>query len=102
MALGSVPLLETPDQQGAYPRLSDGQLDALRALGEQQPTDKGSILFREGEEDYDFYVVLDGKVAMVQDDEVIAVHGAGRFLGELSVLLGQPAFFSAEVVEAGS
>jgi thioredoxin reductase (NADPH) len=32
---------------------------------------------------------------------VISVHGPGRFVGELSVLTGQPAFFTAVVVESG-
>jgi thioredoxin reductase (NADPH) len=50
--------------------------------------------------------MLDGKAAMVDSGEggerVIAVHGPRRFLGELSVLLGQPAFFTARVVEPGA
>ena len=105
MALNSVPLEETPDQLGAYPRLSDDQLGALAAVGEQQSVAPGDVLFKEGDEDYDFFVVLDGKVAMVQDGEsgeqLIAVHGPRRFLGELGLLVGQPAFFTAKVVEPG-
>ena len=64
------------------------------------------MLFKEGDEDHDFLVVLDGKVAMVQDGEngeqLIAVHGPRRFLGELGMLVGQPAFFTAKVVERGA
>jgi len=105
MALSSVPLEETPDQLGAYPRLSDDQLGALAAVGEQQSVAPGDVLFKEGDEDYDFLVILDGKVAMVQDGEsgeqLIAVHGPRRFLGELGLLVGQPAFFTAKVVEPG-
>jgi thioredoxin reductase (NADPH) len=97
---------ETPDQLGAYPRLSDDQLDALRAAGEERPTREGDVLFEEGQAPYDFFVMLDGKAAMVDSGEagerVIAVHGPRRFLGELSVLLGQPAFFTARVVEPGA
>ncbi len=97
---------ETPDQLGAYPRLSDDQLDALRAAGEERPTREGDVLFEEGQAPYDFFVVLEGRAAMVDSGEdgerVIAVHGPRRFLGELSVLLGQPAFFTAKVVEPGS
>ena len=96
---------ETPDQLGAYPRLSDDQLDALRAAGEERPTREGDVLFEEGQAPYDFFVVLDGQAAMIDsvggEERVIAVHGPRRFLGELSVLLGQPAFFTAKVVEPG-
>ena len=35
-------------------------------------------------------------------ERVIAVHGPRRFLGELSVLLDQPAFFTARAVESGA
>ncbi len=88
---GPVPLPETPDLQGAYPRLSDEQLQALSAHGERRATRPGQVLYREGDEDYDFFVVLAGTVAVVEKqgggaERVVAVHGPGRFLGELSLL----------------
>jgi thioredoxin reductase (NADPH) len=98
-------LPETPDLHGAYPRLSDAQVDMLAAQGERRPTKAGDVLFREGDKEYDFFVVLAGKVAMVEDDEpgqrLIAVHGHGRFLGELSLLSGQAAPYTAVVREPG-
>src|ERR1700752_1470773 len=106
MALGSVALEETPDRLGAYPRLSDDQLLALRGVGQELATSVGDVLFPEGDRACGFFVVLAGKVAMIQDGEsepqVIAVHGPRRFLGELSILVGQPAFYTAEVAESGS
>ena len=51
-------LAETPDRDGAYPRLTDEQLAHLSAQGERRPTERGHVLFREGDEDYDFFVVL--------------------------------------------
>ncbi|MEA2439684.1 MAG: thioredoxin reductase [Thermoleophilaceae bacterium] len=97
---------ETPDRGGAFPRLNEDQLRALAAIGERRPTHDGEVLFREGDERYDFYVVLEGKVAVVADyghpdESVIAVHGPRRFLGELSLLTGQTAFFTALVREPG-
>ena len=63
------------------------------------------MLFRQGDRGYDFFVVLAGKVAVRDGDgpaaRLVAVHGAGRFLGELSLLTGQAAFFTAEVIEPG-
>jgi thioredoxin reductase (NADPH) len=100
------PLLETADSDGAFPRLSDQQIQRLAAHGERRRTQPGEVLFREGDEHYDFFVVLEGKVAVVhgygdRDEQVIAVHGPRRFLGELSLLTGQAAFFTAVVREAG-
>jgi thioredoxin reductase (NADPH) len=99
------PLAETPDRHGAFPRLSNAQIEELARHGERRQTQRGEVLFREGDERYDFFVVLEGKVAVVDPDggeeSVIAVHGPRRFLGELSLLTGQAAFFTAVVAEPG-
>jgi thioredoxin reductase (NADPH) len=98
-------LAETPDSHGGYPRLSDEQIVALSAHGERRRAEAGEVLFHEGDERYDFYVVLEGRVAILQggdqidDETLIAVHGPHRFLGELSLLTGQAAFFSAVALE---
>jgi thioredoxin reductase (NADPH) len=98
--------IETPDHDGAFPRLSDDQIARLDAQGERRGTTAGEVLFAEGEEGYDFHVVLRGMVAVIDDyggheERLIAVHGAGRFLGELGLLTGQAAFFTAVVREPG-
>ncbi len=96
------PLAETPDVYGAYPRLSDPQLDALARLGVRRPVEAGDVLYRQGDLTCDFFVVLDGLVAVVEaPDQVIGVHGRGRFLGELNLLTGEAAFVTAEVRQAG-
>jgi thioredoxin reductase (NADPH) len=101
----SPPLQETPDRHGEFPRLSEEQIALLEQYGERRPTRRGEVLFREGDDRYDFFVVLDGKVAIVDPgadgERLIAVHGPGRFLGELSLLTGQAAFFTAIVREPG-
>ncbi len=96
---------ETPDLYGAYPRLGDEAIATLARYGERRPTRVGDVLFQEGEPCPTFYVVLSGKVAIVEryDDEehVLGVHGHGRFLGELGLLTGQAGFLRAVVREAG-
>ncbi|MCW3047428.1 MAG: cyclic nucleotide-regulated FAD-dependent pyridine nucleotide-disulfide oxidoreductase [Solirubrobacterales bacterium] len=98
--------VETEDASGAYPRLSSAQIRALELQGERRPTLPGDLLYREGEVQHDFFVILDGLVAIVDGygsgfDRTIGVHGKGRFLGELGLLAGQPAFLTAVVVEPG-
>ena len=99
------PVGETPDRDGAFPRLSAGQIELLENDGRRRRTQVGEVLFRQGDPYEDFLVVLAGLVAMVDGDErsnsVIAVHGPGRFLGELSLLTGQAAFATAVVREHG-
>src|SRR6202158_3035087 len=90
-------LPETPDLHGAYPRLDDAQIPALSALGQRRATQPGDILFREGDRNCDFFVVVAGKVTAVEghgtpEEHVISVHGHGRFLGELNLLTGEGSF----------
>ena len=92
--------------QGAYPRLSDAQVAALTALGERRAAQPEEVLFREGQRNGDFFVVLAGNVAVVEargtpEERTIAVHGRHRFLGELGLLTGEASYFTAVAVDAG-
>jgi thioredoxin reductase (NADPH) len=99
------PLEETSDPHGAYPRLEEAQIAQLEQHGARRSTGPGEVLFQQGDDRYDFYVVLAGKVAKVDGTEGaprrIAVHGRGRFLGDIGMLTGQPAFLTAVVEEPG-
>lgn len=97
---------ETPDRYGAFPRLTTEQLQDLAAQGERRRTTEGEVLYREGEPFREFLAILGGTVEIVQDhggpeERTVAVHGPGRFLGELALLEGEVAFDSAVVREAG-
>ncbi len=104
-AAESAETAETPDRDGAFPRLSESQIEVLSARGRRSRTTVGERLYRQGDSPYDFFVVLAGLVAAHADAEgtepAVAVHGPGRFLGELSLLTGQPAFYTTVVREAG-
>ncbi|MGP4058801.1 FAD-dependent oxidoreductase [Mycobacterium sp. 4D054] len=98
--------VETPDLYGAYPRLDHDQIAALATGGGRRAVDAGETLIREGDRSDYLFVILRGMVAVITTDEaggrhVMRVHGPGRFLGEMGDLEGQPAFYSAEVVETG-
>ena len=96
---------ETPDLFGAYPRLSEAQIETLLPLGERKTTAAGDVLFRQGDLQCDFIVVLEGTVAIVEgsgrDERVLSIHGPGRFLGEIAILTGQASFVSAVVQRPG-
>ncbi|MFJ8142853.1 FAD-dependent oxidoreductase [Streptomyces sp. NPDC096013] len=97
---------ETPDIYGAYPRLSDDQVARLAQHGQRRATAAGDVLIREGERCDTFYVVLSGSIAVVEgygtpDERLLRVHGPGRFIGELGLLNGQVAFYTAQVRDPG-
>ena len=99
-------LSETPDVAGAYPRLSDEQIELLSRRGEKRPVQRGDVLVAEGQRDRDFLVVLSGKVAVIEGygtpkARTVRVHGPRRFLDELGLLTGQPSFVSMVAQEAG-
>jgi len=106
MLFAAHPFEETPDLFGAFPELGEAQIATLVGDGECRMTAAGDVLYREGDLDYDFVVILEGKVAVIEgyegpQQQVVGVHGPRRFLGEISLLTGQAAFVTAVVVEPG-
>lgn len=68
---------------------------------EYQP---GEVLFREGESGDVMFVIQSGAVRITKlvgrEQKVLAVLGAGEFLGEMAILNGKPRTATATVVEA--
>jgi thioredoxin reductase (NADPH) len=100
------PPTETPDLSGAFPRLEPAQIEILAEHGDRRPVRAGDVLTIEGEPNPAFFVVLRGKVAVLEgyqtpDERVVRIHGPGRFLGELGLLNGQVSFFTNVVAVAG-
>ena len=51
----------------------------------------GAVLFREGDHGDRFYIVLDGRIAIIKalgsdDERLLGLRGAGEFVGEMSLL----------------
>ncbi|KQQ99185.1 cyclic nucleotide-binding protein [Arthrobacter sp. Leaf145] len=105
---------ETPDVSGAYPRLSKAQIELLDRVGTIRATTAGEVLTHEGDTGGYFFVILQGTVLVVEglpdvrseqpaelgpDTRILEVHGPGRFLGELGLVEGQPAFVSSVSAE---
>lgn len=89
----------------ASPRLTEDQVSILEGYGEVRRVERGDILFREGDRDYDFFVLLSGEAGIVEnfrgESRTIAVHGERRFLGELNMFTGQSVYLTAIMREAG-
>jgi len=96
-------LTESPNVDGAFPRLDERRLTQLQAVGQPRPVQAGDVLYHAGDITSDFLVIEHGLVVVRdEDDRVVGVHGPGRFLGELSLLTGGPSLVSAVVAEAGT
>jgi thioredoxin reductase (NADPH) len=96
---------ETPNRDGAFPRLDEDQRARLRALGRVRSVESGEVLFAAGDESSDFFVIESGAVAIVQglgkENRVVAIQGEHRFLGELSLIIGQRLYLSGVVRDPG-
>src|SRR5215212_3251343 len=87
------------------PTLREDQIEILGRYGRTRKTEVGDVLFRAGDTQNDFIVILEGEVGVVDDfageARTIGVFLAGRFLGELNMLTGQAMYLTAVVSEAG-
>ncbi|WP_224361555.1 sensor histidine kinase [Hyalangium versicolor] len=77
-------------------------LEEVKREGRIRALPPGEILFAEGQQDADIFVVLAGEVRLFRrsdkDEELLAVHRRGEFVGEISLLSGGPATATARTV----
>jgi CRP/FNR family cyclic AMP-dependent transcriptional regulator len=76
-ALGRCPL---------FSRLSRGNLVELAKVTEDLEVEEGKVLAREGEIGQEFFVIVEGEVAVTQDGKEIRTLGPGDFFGEIALL----------------
>ena len=79
-------------------------IDKLRALAREVGFDRDQVIFREGADTHDFYLVVSGRIALEieePDDHVLRVQtlGAGDEFGWSSVLMGRGKYFMARALE---
>jgi thioredoxin reductase (NADPH) len=79
----------------AWPELGEEVRGLLESAGQVIHPGAGEVLWDAGDA-YDLYLVLAGGVCLVdrRDDRVVFVVEAGDFVGELGMLMGQPAFLA--------
>jgi len=83
----------------AFPMLTESELACVAELGVRRRFQDGDVLIEVEAKDYPFYVVRSGEVVIVESstgvDKEVAVHRAGQFTGDVSILTGRPALTSA-------
>ncbi len=88
-----VRLVETMDLfDGLHPEV----LMRIMAMGLTEAATKGTVIFQKGDAGKKMYVILEGKVKVIDDGKVIAVLGKGEMFGEMALL--SPEKRSATVV----
>ena len=97
-------MLHDPNQVTLFPELPEETLQELKQQGTEIQLEAGEVLFSEGEENYDFHVVLSGEIEIAKlvggETRRLATHRPSEFMGELSMLTGSGSAASAHATVA--
>jgi CRP/FNR family transcriptional regulator, cyclic AMP receptor protein len=69
---------------------SKAELGALATMADELDLREGTVLTREGKPGREFFVLIEGTVAVTRDGKTIAELGAGDWFGEISLLTQTP------------
>jgi CRP-like cAMP-binding protein len=84
-------------------RLQQAERDALETLGRHRRFGTGQVLFTEGDDGRDVYILIEGIVKLVTTSAsgqqvILDLEAAGSVLGELSAIDGQPRSATVEAI----
>jgi CRP-like cAMP-binding protein len=65
-------------------------LEQVGQLAEEIDVPAGHVLTRQGTTGHEFFVIVEGQVAVEQDGKRLAVLGPGEFLGEIALIDERP------------
>jgi thioredoxin reductase (NADPH) len=89
----------------AFPTLTGEQIDRIRPLGRVRQVRTGDVLFQPGDVAVAFFVLLSGRMEIVQPaidgERMIARHETGEFTGEMTMISGQRCLVIGRVTENG-
>ena len=76
----------------AFPALSDEQVATLESLGERRGVKRGEIIYKAGQRDVPFNLVLSGELEVFEsrdgEEQILGVPGPRDFVGDISMLTG--------------
>lgn len=88
-----------------FPVLTAAQIERVRAPGRLRRVVSGEILFEPGDMDVPFFVLLSGRMEIVQPDlkgeHPIAAHAPGEFTGEITMISGKRCLVRGRVTQPG-
>ena len=87
----------TEIERSAWPEIAPSIIEYFREAGEAVRFAAGDSVFEVGQENYDFYYLETGSVAIkdASGGHTVATIESGAFVGELGMLMGQKTFLAA-------
>lgn len=104
--MSSFPTLSALDASTqAFPVLTEAQIQRIQPLGTVRRVDAGEILFEPDDTNVPFFVLLSGRMDIVQPslegERPIAKHDAGEFTGEITMISGRRSLVRGRVTAPG-
>src|SRR6478672_9776065 len=76
----------------AFPPLSDEQLETLESLGTRRKVNRGEIIYKTGQRDVPFHLVLSGELEVFEsrdgEEQILGVPGPRDLVGDIAMLTG--------------
>jgi thioredoxin reductase (NADPH) len=89
----------------AFPVLTEAQVNRVRAVSGTRHAAAGEVLFAPGDSRVPFFVLLSGRMEIVQPgmegERPVTQHGPGEFTGEMTMISGQRCLVLGRVTEPG-
>ena len=97
-AAGSPPVESRLDVEHMFPKLNAEQRARLEPVARERRLEDGETLWKAGDSDINFFVVLEGSIAILvgQEDRLVTVHEPGGFTGDVDMLSGRQAAVNAK------
>ena len=104
-AMDNQPAPDPQNNQALFPTLTAAQLQRIAAYGATRNVEAGTTVVEQGDATVPFIVVLSGELEIVRPaaggDEVVVVHKAGNFFGDIVMLSGRRSMVVARMSVAG-
>lgn len=101
--MSAATLLAVLKQHPFVEEFQPDHIDRLRSLAREVGFERDQVIFREGDDTHDFYLIVSGRISleMQEPDHVLRVQslGAGDELGWSSILMGRGKYFQARALE---
>ena len=88
-----------------FPKLTPAQISRIAAHGHMRTTERGEVLYEQGDIAAPFFVVVSGELEVVRPsgavETLITIHVSGQFTGEVGTLSGRRIMFRVRATEPG-
>ncbi len=95
-----------PGDPTLFPRLTAAQIEQLAEVTEKRSFSPGEILFRQGQRDTPFWIVLSGAVDIIdhqpEGDRYFTQCRPGTFIGDVAMFTGEPTIARGVIAEETS